>query len=350
MKTKVTIRDIAAACGVTTATVSRVINNQPGVRKEIRKFVQRHIDQLGWQCSSLKTRLPKAGSVKTVFILCNMETLSGGGRYSIQSALQLLIGRLEEAGIIPFAVFGKTLQMLDECRRLKPHAVLLLTKTPWQEEAVRRLAGTGTRVAVAYGDRFCGSCPQVRSDYEAAARKAVRRLRSLGCRRIGLFAGNGMLVHPGGPEDVMQFWVRCIAQVLMRDMPGFVLERDMVSDCFNAPDELRRMVGSGDYDGWICCEHERVKRFCQEAEALGIRVPEQLPVVAFCSESAGYEDVLRMDHFVSQVEKIADQLFRWVTEETFPEPVEVVIPYLWQKGTALLPDQYKKKHQNNKER
>ena len=61
-------------------------------------------------------------------------------------------------------------------------------------------------------------------------------------------------------------------------------------------------------------------------------------------------DMLRMDHFVSQVEKIADQLFRWVTEETFPEPVEVVIPYLWQKGTALLPDQYKKKHQNNKER
>ena len=95
MKNKITIREIAAACGVTTATVSRVINNQPGVRKEVRKFVQRYIDQLGWQCSSLKTRLPKLSGGKTVFILCRANLLNGGGRYSAQEALQLLIERLE---------------------------------------------------------------------------------------------------------------------------------------------------------------------------------------------------------------------------------------------------------------
>lgn len=345
MNRKLTIRDIAAACGVTIATVSRVINNKPGVRKEIRRHVQRYVEQIGWNCSSLKTRIPRGSGSKTVLILCGLNVLNGGGRFSMQEALQILIDRLERAGILPFVVFGRTLQMLEECRKLKPHAVLLFQKNPWLEEPIRRLRKAGIRVAVAYGDAYAGSCPQVHSDYEAAAKSAVRRFRALGCRKIGLFAGNGMFTHPKTPNDIAQYWVQSIATTLERTVPEFSLERNVVSDQFGAAEDLRKTLRSGEFDAWICCEYTMLQRFCREAEGLGIHVPEDLPVIAFCSESAGAEAPLRVDHFVSQVELIADCMFRWVMEESNPEPEEIAIPYLRQKGVAST---MQKKENNEK--
>ena len=336
MNQKLTIRDIAAACGVTIATVSRVINNKPGVRKEIRKHVQRYVEQIGWNCSSLKNRIPRGTGAKTVLILCGLNVLNGGGRFSMQEALQILIDRLEQEGILPLVVFGRSLQMLEECRRLKPYAVLLFQKNPWMEEPIRRLRKAGIRVAVAYADAYAGSCPQVHSDYESATRSAIRRFRALGCRKIGLFAGNGMLSHPKSPDDIAQYWVQCIATTLERTIPEFSLERNVISDQFGTAEELRKTLRRGEFDAWICCEYTMLLRFCREAEEMGIRVPEDLPVSAFCSECAGVEAPLRVDHFISQADMIADRMFRWVMEESFPEPEEITIPYLWQKGAAAM--------------
>ena len=88
-----------------------------------------------------------------------------------------------------------------------------------------------------------------------------------------------------------------------------------------------------------------LQRFCREAEEMGIHVPEDLPVIAFCSENAGAEAPLRVDHFVSQVELIADCMFRWVMKESNPEPEEIAIPYLCQKGVAST---MRKKETNEK--
>lgn len=45
----VTMRDVAAAANVSTATVSRVIANKPHVREDVRKTVRAVIDQLGYR-------------------------------------------------------------------------------------------------------------------------------------------------------------------------------------------------------------------------------------------------------------------------------------------------------------
>ena len=334
MKSKITITEIAAACGVTTATVSRVINNQPGVRKEVRKFVQRYIDQLGWQCSSLKTRLPKLSGGKTVFILCRANLLNGGGRYSAQEALQLLIERLEAEGFLPFTIFGQTMQILEKCREFKPHAVVLFTKNSWMEEPIRKLIKQGIRVVAAYGNEFSGSCPQVHSDYADAVKKAVRRFRALGCSKIGLFAGNGLHVHPETLEDIPMSWVRSIAEALENSLPDFSLKGNVISDNFGARGELRNCLENRRFDGWICCGRTMLYQFTQEAESAGLRIPEDLPVLAFSSGNLEFEPPLRVGHFVSQTALIADQLFRWISAEVFPETVEVALPCLFQAGSA----------------
>lgn len=56
-KRRVTIKGVAAAAGVSTQTVSRVINERPDVAPETRKRVQDVIDDLGYQPSALARSL-----------------------------------------------------------------------------------------------------------------------------------------------------------------------------------------------------------------------------------------------------------------------------------------------------
>ena len=60
MQTKVgraTIKQVASSAGVSTQTVSRVINERPDVSPETRKRVQDVIDQMGYQPSALARSL-----------------------------------------------------------------------------------------------------------------------------------------------------------------------------------------------------------------------------------------------------------------------------------------------------
>jgi len=53
VKNKVTIRDVAAAAGVSPQTVSRVINNRPDVAEETRRRVWQIIEELGYRPSAI---------------------------------------------------------------------------------------------------------------------------------------------------------------------------------------------------------------------------------------------------------------------------------------------------------
>lgn len=54
---RATIKEVASAAGVSTQTVSRVINDRPDVSPETRKRIQQIIDQLGYQPSALARSL-----------------------------------------------------------------------------------------------------------------------------------------------------------------------------------------------------------------------------------------------------------------------------------------------------
>jgi DNA-binding LacI/PurR family transcriptional regulator len=54
---RVTIKEVASTAGVSTQTVSRVINDRPDVSPETRKSIQNIIDQLGYRPSALARSL-----------------------------------------------------------------------------------------------------------------------------------------------------------------------------------------------------------------------------------------------------------------------------------------------------
>ncbi|MGE9296939.1 MAG: LacI family DNA-binding transcriptional regulator, partial [Puniceicoccales bacterium] len=62
-----TIRDIAARVGVSSATVSRVLNNHPSVNEETRYAVLKVAEELGYATANLRTTRPQF--TRTVLVL-----------------------------------------------------------------------------------------------------------------------------------------------------------------------------------------------------------------------------------------------------------------------------------------
>jgi LacI family transcriptional regulator len=113
-KTRVTIKQVAKAAGVSTQTVSRVINDHPDVAPNTRKRIHDIIDQLGYQPSALARSLIKQRSY-------TLGVVSAGLKYIGPS--RTLNGIAEEAEEQGYALLLKELKSftitdLDPIRKL----------------------------------------------------------------------------------------------------------------------------------------------------------------------------------------------------------------------------------------
>jgi DNA-binding LacI/PurR family transcriptional regulator len=97
---RATIKEVASAAGVSTQTVSRVINNRPDVSPETRKRVQEIIDQLGYQPSALARSLIRQRSYTLGIVTAGLRyigpsrTLSGITRAAERAGYSLLLKEL----------------------------------------------------------------------------------------------------------------------------------------------------------------------------------------------------------------------------------------------------------------
>ena len=94
---RATIKEVASAAGVSTQTVSRVINNRPDVSPETRKRVQEIIDQLSYQPSALARSLIRQRSYTLGIVTAGLKfigpsrTLSGITSAAENAGYSLLI-------------------------------------------------------------------------------------------------------------------------------------------------------------------------------------------------------------------------------------------------------------------
>ncbi len=97
---RATIKEVASAAGVSTQTVSRVINNRPDVSPQTRQRVQEIIDQLGYQPSALARSLISQRSFTLGVVTAGLKyigpsrTLSGITRAAAKAGYSLLLNEL----------------------------------------------------------------------------------------------------------------------------------------------------------------------------------------------------------------------------------------------------------------
>ncbi|MGO8068047.1 LacI family DNA-binding transcriptional regulator [Rhizobium leguminosarum] len=197
-----TVHDIAAAAGVSLATVDRVLNQRPGVRHVTREKVETAIRELGYVRDVAAANLAKGRTYPLVFILpasdnSFMHGLNAEIRQAVlrSSAERTDIRTIEVPAFDPAALVS----VLEGLSREKPCGIALVaTDAPDVRAAVDRLVRERFPIVTLVSD-LTGSLRHHYAgvDNIAAGRTAARLLgRFLGPRKgeIAVLAGS-MLVR-----------------------------------------------------------------------------------------------------------------------------------------------------------
>lgn len=194
----VTIRDVAKDAGVSLQTVSRVINDGPNVRPQMREKVQASIARLGYVPSLAAQRMSGSRSYMILAINDRERTLKDWReRQGTDWVDQMLLG-----GILTCARHGYRMMVelvdtrSDHVERelgatlaaLQPDGVILTPPHSENEQIIDLLASQGIAFA-RIGANDEGPGLRLTMGDEDAAYNATNRLIELGHTRIGLLAG-----------------------------------------------------------------------------------------------------------------------------------------------------------------
>jgi DNA-binding LacI/PurR family transcriptional regulator len=182
--------DVAALAGVSYQTVSRVINDQPGVRPTTRTRVHAAMEALDYHPNSLARSLVSGRSL-AIGVISPSSDLFGPNR-----TLHTVDDAVREAGYSTVIASVPRLDLqgvADGSKQLRSQAVdgIVIAGSPHPEarDWTRDLAHQLPLVVIGRADSLV---PTVDTDARAGARKAVHHLLALGHQNVW---------HVGGPPD-----------------------------------------------------------------------------------------------------------------------------------------------------
>ena len=289
-----TMSDVARLAGVSTMTVSNVLNDRPRVGDETRSRVLTAVDELGYEVNLTARRL-RAGRVDTVALIVPsfdhayfaelaagfasefarhgrhlVVTQSGASREGELSALsQARLGQYD--GVILSAV-GLSYEEVDALRSAQP--LLLLGEQP-------------------VPPRFDHVCI---ANVEGA-RLAVRHLLDRGARRVAVAGGVAVGRGDGAPEPDSMAGLRSQGWYSAHEETGVVPdERLLLGEARYAAADARRAVAGAladglEFDAVFAITDEIAHGVLAALHDAGLRVPQDVAVVGF--------DDLRMSEFAT---------------------------------------------------
>ncbi|MEV5313148.1 MULTISPECIES: LacI family DNA-binding transcriptional regulator [unclassified Streptomyces] len=195
---RVTIKDVAAAAGVSKGAVSLAFNHKPGVSEATRERIFAVARELGWAPNSSARSLSRQ-SVDTVGLaICRPARLLGLEPFYMEfvsgiesvlaerscSLLLRLVGSLEEE-----------IHLQERWWRERQVGGSVLVDFHQDDPRVAALAGTGLPAVAVGHPSLTGGFPSVWTDDATAVAEAVRYLAALGHRRIARVGGPAGLGH-----------------------------------------------------------------------------------------------------------------------------------------------------------
>ena len=281
----VTIRHVAADAGVSLQTVSRVINNEPNVRAEMKERVQASIDRLGYVPSIAARRMSGSRSYLILAINDRDRTIADWqARQGSDWVDQMLLG-----GMLKCAEYGYRMifELVDthkdhverELRAalaaLQPDGVILTP--PHSDNPL--IVGLLHRQNIPFariGSRGDGAGIALTMDDAGSAARATRHLIDLGHRRIGFLAGAAAYSLSQWRIDGWQ------AEMTAAGLPtaGLLARGDFGYASGEAG--ARALLGIADPPSAIIASSDQMALAVLDvARALGCDVPRDLSLVSF---------------------------------------------------------------------
>lgn len=268
----ITIRDVAAAAGVSVASASRALNGRSHVGDALRDRVAEAAKRLDYVphsgARSLSTRRTDAIGVvlPDLFGEFFSEMIRGIDRAAHRRGLQLLLANMH----------GDARETATALRAMRGRVDGLIVMSPQADAALLERHLPATLAAVVVDGPEGLDRPAIAIDNYAGARAAIAHLVACGCRQIAHIAG------PEGNADAMERLrgFRDALAELTGDTKPLVIAGDFDTESGRAAGErLARMAGG--IDG-VFAGNDMMALGCLDAfEEAGIVVPEGMAVIGF---------------------------------------------------------------------
>lgn len=335
----ITIADIAREAGLSVGAVSYALNNRPGVSPATRARVQRIAGELGWQPNLAAKALANSSTLTIGLVLARApQSLAGDTFY-----LRFIAGLetvLEPAG------WALTLQVVPgvdaelasyrKWRAQRRVDGVLLVDLVRDDPRVAALGEPGELPAVAVGEAsLAGRLSSVSADHAAGMREAVRYLHALGHRRIGRISGPPEHGHTQVRDDLFRREVKALG-----DKP-VVACSDHSGPSAAAATEV--MLVGADRPTAVIYESDTMALAGRaQAVALGIRVPEDLSIIAWsdstlCSATSPTLTSLQHDIEGYGAQAVRHLLQRIQSPDTAPANALGYVPHLIKRESTQPP-------------
>jgi LacI family transcriptional regulator len=316
---QVTIADVAAAAGVSVATVSKVINDRYGVAEDTSAHVRAIIEQLGYTSSLVAQSLRSRRSNVIAIVVSDIEPFNAE---LLKGAARAIRGT------------GYDLVVFSDCGQRKDHP-------RWEQRSLARVnaltdgaiivtpssvdVNVSTPVVAIDHNVRSPTMSTVDSDNLNGAITATAHLVNLGHRRIGFLAGRPDLESARLREEGYR---RALQSAGIRFDPDLVRVGGYQPE--TATEAARELLQRTPRPTAIFAANDATAiETIAVARSLGLHVPGDLSVVGFDNvpESALCEPPLTtVDQAIQQMGYEAVQLLLGLVEDPSAEPSQVVLP------------------------
>ncbi|PZG23533.1 LacI family DNA-binding transcriptional regulator [Nonomuraea aridisoli] len=315
----VTMNDVARLAGVSTATVSRVVNGRYGVSASTIAQVRSAIERLGYESSLVATSLRRSrtnvlGLVTHSFQSYTAEVLKGVMEALRQSGFDLIVYANGD-------LYGTYSEGWEQRHLTRLSGTLTdgcIVLTPWGE--VR----SSTPVVVIDPAKD-SAAPSVTADNLAGATAVVEHLLGLGHRRIGFIAGRSSLAAAWAREEGYR---SALAEAGVRVDPTLIGRGDFNPE--SAVPLARALLDRADRPTAVFAASDGMAlKTLEVAKDLGIDVPGDLSVVGFDNipESALAEPALTtVDQSMYRLGYEAARMLKSLVSGEWEGPSHIVLP------------------------
>lgn len=331
-----TIEDVAHEAGVSTATVSRVLNRPESVREGLRLRVLEAVGLLGYvpHAGARALKLQRSGTVGAIFPTIDNAIFA--------QAIDALQQRLADGGLqLLIATSGydvdtEARQAMNLVTRGADALVLCgAGQSPrlLQFLAQREMPTVHAMIYPPPEGRVC-----VGIDNAKAIGKAVRYLLDLGHRRIAMLAGvtrdnDRSTARVAGARDAL-------LHAGIKFPPGYLVERKYA--LADARDGFRALMANRPAPTAILCGNDVLAFGAMlEAATMGIAVPQSLSVV-------GFDDLEMARHFRPALttlhvptdrlwQTVADRIISWLEKAPLRDATEFDVELVVRGSTGPAP-------------
>ncbi|MBV9450387.1 MAG: LacI family DNA-binding transcriptional regulator [Streptosporangiaceae bacterium] len=332
-KVPTTIRDVAAAAGVSAGTVSRVLNGKRDVADELRHRVLAAVSELGYRpngaARSLRTRAAMVLGIVISDITNSFFTavVRGAEDRAQEAGYSIVLANADED-------LGKENRYL-EIAAAEQMAGVILSPASSRKTTIDVLADRGIPVVTI--DRHLTNAPvdSVTVNNHQAARDATAHLISQGCTRVGIIAGP---VDTTTGASRLAGYRAALRAAGHDDDPALTAFGNFRTDGGHAAAE-QLLSSPCPPDGLLISNDLMTIGGLQAIAEAGLAIPSDIAVVGF--DNASWSTALRPPlTVVTQPtyeigQTAADLLLRRVSGETFPPRRVVLRAQLIERASSM---------------